>query len=336
MIKESSVITMNNKGFSLIEILATMVILGILITLGLATYTSYQKKAVEKSYVSLRKNASHAAENYFMDHQFATEVTIEELVAQNYLENNRDPIDDNKECMGTVKKLTSTAESNGVLALDTYKVALTCTRHESCEVFPGTIKCDAQDGIVTGGEGDYYDMGLAGHNFEDSIAIAIRLKFNKTADGNYVDYFGNWQSAGGGLGITADDKFYTNFYSAATGDYVVFYSDKIAYPNRWYVVVGTLSGGKLKLYVDGVEQTTSTGENFIAFQGNIKPSPYGMAVGGNPNATGVSKPSADITVSDAIVFDEGLDASDISNYFSTPQYPFNYNGTKTVLSNKSF
>ena len=54
----------NNKGFSLVEILAAIVILGVLMTLAANAYNVYKKDARQQAYDTMAKTATTAAENY--------------------------------------------------------------------------------------------------------------------------------------------------------------------------------------------------------------------------------------------------------------------------------
>ena len=73
-------INKSNKGYSIVELLGVMVILGILLSMGMMAYTKYKKSAANKSYELMSKNAASAAEEYFMDHLGIKEVTIDTLV----------------------------------------------------------------------------------------------------------------------------------------------------------------------------------------------------------------------------------------------------------------
>ena len=325
----------NRKGFSLVEILAVMVILGILVTLGFATYTRYQKKAIEDSYDTLRRSASNAAENYFMDHNYADEVTIQELVDQQYLENNKDPQYDKKTCSGKVTRVTNLEGATGELSSDTYKVVINCKKHDSCEMFPAAFECDEKGGIITNGE-KAYPIGLANRSFGNQISLVIRVKFNDLSSDNYMEFFGNWEAAGGGLRLDENDKFSMNLYSAADNSYHGITSSTGAYINKWYVIVGTLKDGRMKLYVNGQIQKTASGASYATFPGSIKPSPYGFMIGGNPEPEGAITVGGKITVSDALIFTQALDETEIANYFSVPNVGLNYGGSKTPIVNQKF
>lgn len=325
----------NRKGFSLVEILAVMVILGILITLGFATYTRYQKKTIEDSYETLKRSASNAAENYFMDHSYSKEVTIQELVDKAYLENCKDPQYDKESCSGKVTRYTNLEGTTGELSEDSYKVVISCKKHKSCAMYPSLFGCDPSGAISTSGD-NAYNLGYKNYNFGSQITYVIRVKFNDLSKNHYVEYFGNWEGAGGGLGITADDKFYMNLFNQNQNQYIQFTSNTKAYIDKWYVVVGMLQAGRIKMYVNGQALQNTSGATYVSFPGNIKPSPLPIIIGANPAPDGSNSVGAPITVSDALVFKEALDTSDIQNYFSTPNTGLNYSGSKTPLINQKF
>ena len=58
----------NRKGFTLVEILAVVVILGILFTIGVTAYTRFIKKAKDDAYETMILSAKNAMDNYMMDH----------------------------------------------------------------------------------------------------------------------------------------------------------------------------------------------------------------------------------------------------------------------------
>jgi prepilin-type N-terminal cleavage/methylation domain-containing protein len=59
---------MNKKGFTLVELLAVIVILGVLLSLVVVSVNTYLKKAKETSLNSLVKSIEEASEIYLSDH----------------------------------------------------------------------------------------------------------------------------------------------------------------------------------------------------------------------------------------------------------------------------
>lgn len=76
----------NNKGFTLVEILAAVAILGILMGIAMAAYSKYIDISEKKALAIFRKSVISAAENYKMDHPDEDSVTIEKLIEDQYLE----------------------------------------------------------------------------------------------------------------------------------------------------------------------------------------------------------------------------------------------------------
>ena len=82
----------NNKGFSLVELLAVLAILGILFVIGITAYSRYKVKARKQGYETMAKSASQAASEYKMDHPSATAVTFDTLHKNGYLSSLNDPV----------------------------------------------------------------------------------------------------------------------------------------------------------------------------------------------------------------------------------------------------
>ena len=131
---------MNNKGFTLIEILAAVTILGILSVLAFDGYTKYATGAKKKSHDTMAKSASNAAEQFVMDNPGiavetkkqvngnvttyvikdanAVSVSFEDLVAEEYLSETIDPDDKSRLCSGKVTIGLVKSDKKG--ALDRY------------------------------------------------------------------------------------------------------------------------------------------------------------------------------------------------------------------------
>lgn len=99
---------MKKKGFTLVELLAVLVILGILLTLAISGVSRYINKGKKSYYVGLEKNVRVAAQDYFADYKGLlprkvgdiTSVNLELLMNNNYID---DVLDENKKlCDGAV------------------------------------------------------------------------------------------------------------------------------------------------------------------------------------------------------------------------------------------
>ena len=59
---------MNKKGFTMIELMATITLLGIMLTLAVVSVSKYLNKARNTAYKDYEKTLEGAATNYFLDH----------------------------------------------------------------------------------------------------------------------------------------------------------------------------------------------------------------------------------------------------------------------------
>ncbi len=147
---------MNKKGFSLVELLAVIAILGILAGVAIGAVGQYLDKARLQGYDSIYKSASEACESYIIENGLETtmdvgkagekNVSITTLVEEEYLEKPLDPIVKDKECGGTVyfyKKKGKTSDCPSDIECDpidyiVYRVVLSCPGRKDLEakVFP--------------------------------------------------------------------------------------------------------------------------------------------------------------------------------------------------------
>ena len=136
---------LNNKGFTLVEILAAVTILSILSILAFTAFAKYGDWTRKKAYDTLAKSASTAAEQYVMDYPTATVkaedatkaesyskgVNLDTLVKRGYLDNANDPSDNSKNCTGKVVIGHIKADEDDSRALDQYMYVV----HECCSAY---------------------------------------------------------------------------------------------------------------------------------------------------------------------------------------------------------
>ena len=132
---------MNNKGFSMMELLGVIVILGILMAVAVGGVYIYHQKAEQQGYDTIAKSSSEAIENYLMDYpDDKGSVYIKDLYEDNYIERPADPKDGTKTCDGVVIYDKTSGSGN---ALDSYEytVHLCCQTYEKTYTYPdGEIK----------------------------------------------------------------------------------------------------------------------------------------------------------------------------------------------------
>ena len=127
----------NKKGFSVVEILAVIVILGILIVVSAPAVLKYIDSSTKKGYDSIARSAREGAESYLMDTpSFSGEIQIKDLVEDGLLEKPIDPDDGGYVCDGSVAYELVTGSDE---KLDEYKytVNLCCSTYEIAYEFPG-------------------------------------------------------------------------------------------------------------------------------------------------------------------------------------------------------
>ncbi len=129
---------MNNKGFTLIEILAAVVIVAILSIVSVVGYTKYIDYSRKKAYDTMAKSASEAASEYSMDYIGINSVTLKELYQEQYLEYPTDPLNSSKMCTGKVD-ITHIANYDG-LDTEEYDVTICCSNFSYIYHFPGGSK----------------------------------------------------------------------------------------------------------------------------------------------------------------------------------------------------
>ena len=101
----------NNKGFTFVEILAVIVIIGLLSGISIAAFSKYKENAIKSDYEALARSSYSAMEEYMMSHPYDDKVSLEVLEEEN--------------CTGTVE-VSKNAGTNGKIDDGEYKVYLCC------------------------------------------------------------------------------------------------------------------------------------------------------------------------------------------------------------------
>lgn len=135
----------NNKGFTLIEILGAIVILGIISTIAVPAVYKYVTKSKDFSYENMYKTVYDAVKNYRLDTNdnsvtrpnkpTYTKSDINELVELNYLDPLIDPADKNKKCSAEVYVFDCVDKDKTVLRDHVYSVKLSCSAHSNTKTF---------------------------------------------------------------------------------------------------------------------------------------------------------------------------------------------------------
>lgn len=124
---------MNNKGLTLIELLAVIVIIGLLSGIGLVSYNVFIEKANDRVYKSYEDTMKAHAEMYLIDNpniipsiNSYVNLSITNLGVPSI--NNPDDKDD--KCLNSYVKVTRGDNVEGNVNLS-YKVCLICNSYES-------------------------------------------------------------------------------------------------------------------------------------------------------------------------------------------------------------
>ena len=137
---------LNKKGFTMVELLAAITILGIISTTAVVAYTKYQEKVRFDAYEAMEKSAYSAAQIYIQERGIVLTVgtprTIEisTLVDSGYLNKLEDPRAKGEYChTGSNVVVTKTDKNSGTtLEKYSYVVTIKCKGYTSTKE-DGTI-----------------------------------------------------------------------------------------------------------------------------------------------------------------------------------------------------
>lgn len=130
---------LNKKGFTLVELLAVIVILGLLMSVAVGAVTIYMDKSKKQAMETIISTAYDGAvntlmeENIMLNEEESTSFTLQELYENGSIERPADPYNSSKECEGYVKVTNPKASSSAEIDNYQYKVHIECTGNRTME-----------------------------------------------------------------------------------------------------------------------------------------------------------------------------------------------------------
>ena len=123
----------NQKGFTMVELLGVIVIMGILTTIAVPAVTKYITKAQKASEETMLKSVYEATKDYMMKEDViikkddSIDIKVNSLVDKQYVETLFDPKDKNKKCTNdnSVVTVKRTSEAKDIPIYE-YKVKVIC------------------------------------------------------------------------------------------------------------------------------------------------------------------------------------------------------------------
>lgn len=116
----------NNKGFTLVEMLGVVVILGIISVIAIVGTNKYLKQSREKAYNRLSQSAYEACQNCQIQGKCSEgDITLEQLVDDGYLKDLKNPIVSKNDCSGKITLTSNHVYSNEYRTYK-YTVQLNC------------------------------------------------------------------------------------------------------------------------------------------------------------------------------------------------------------------
>ncbi|HIS37956.1 MAG TPA: type II secretion system protein [Candidatus Onthousia faecavium] len=131
---------MNKKGFTMVELMAVIIILGILMSLAYMGVTQYLERARDATYEDFEENIRTGATNYLIDHTgYIPEVgesiviDVSKLICEGYVEELQDPHSPTKggTCNLNSYAIVTREEDTSSNMMITYEACLSCSEYKS-------------------------------------------------------------------------------------------------------------------------------------------------------------------------------------------------------------
>ena len=332
---------MKKQGFTLVELIGVIVILGLIAAFSVPALTKTMKESSEKQYENYVKNITLAAENYFHSETDATLndkyfIKLKTLIDNGYWKKENNPktnkeTDENLTIMisknedGTEKYelLDMDATESGyihdglLVHYDGYNKPVDNVWDDlSGNGNNGTLYNFSDDsfgnnGIQFDGINDY--IGIGEFNYPNiTYEILFSNKLNDTTQKHLVS---NAEAGGGGLLINSGTSLVGSYY--LKDGYKNVFGPNLT-DNKIYTAALTYDGNYLKLYLDGVCVATLENNDGIVFPLNNTI----LVISGNPGGETVSQQFFSGTVYSFRAYDRALNDDEINNNYKIDKYRF--------------
>lgn len=117
---------MNKHGYTMVELLAVIAIIGLLFTIGVISYSSLINKSNNTVYESYIDAMHEAVITYVMENPIKDKdtITLSQLISDNKIDYINNPKDSNNKCSNSYIDVNR-KDINGVISYE-YKVCLIC------------------------------------------------------------------------------------------------------------------------------------------------------------------------------------------------------------------
>ena len=131
---------MNKKGFTMVELLAVIIILGILMSLAYMGVSQYLRRARNATYEDFEENIKAGATNYLLDHTGSIPdvgetivIDVSKLICEGYIEELQDPYSPTTggTCnLNSYAIVTRKADTSSNMMVE-YDACLSCSNYKS-------------------------------------------------------------------------------------------------------------------------------------------------------------------------------------------------------------
>lgn len=173
-----------------------------------------------------------------------------------------------------------------------------------------------ENGLLLGDDENFYgyiNCGLKNYEFKNSVSFVIKFVPNKTSSMHLVS-----SHEATGLALIIDENYLRfSLYILELSAYKEVYINKPPQIGEVMTLIGTYDGQEIQLYLNGNKIAN------LAVEGNIKPSPTFIAIGGNPTADIIDGRQAYILLHEALIFNRALTEEEIQKDYTDEINPTN-------------